>query len=142
MLYKKKIEYEDSVSSNLMQKTIITTMSMTIEILVQRVETLEKQMADLLVEKKKTEKKEKKAKKKSKDTDDDEPKKKKKTGYLLFNEAARKEATETVSKESGSDDPPPKSTDIMKKLGAMWRALSEDERQAWNTKAKELADNA
>mgnify|MGYP003325735668 CR=1 FL=1 len=122
-----------------MQKTIITTMSMTIEILVQRVETLEKQMADLLAEKKKTEKKEKKAKKKAKDTDDDEPKKKKKTGYLLFNEAAREEAKEKLSKESGSDEPP-KSTDIMKTLGAMWRALSDDEKQAWNDKAKQIKD--
>ncbi len=115
-------------------------MSMTIEILAQRVETLEKQMADLLSEKKKTEKKAKKEKKKSKDTDDDEPKKKKgPSGYLLYSKAMRDEAKEKLAK--GSDEKP-KSTEIMKELGAMWKALSDDEREGWNDKAKELKDDA
>tara|TARA_B100001093_G_scaffold459805_1_gene473209 strand:- start:2724 stop:3065 length:342 start_codon:yes stop_codon:yes gene_type:complete len=113
---------------------------MTIEILAQRVETLEKQMADLLSEKKKTEKKAKKEKKKSKDTDDDEPKKKKgPSGYLLYSKAMRDEAKEKLAK--GSDEKP-KSTEIMKELGAMWKALSDDEREGWNDKAKELKDDA
>ncbi len=115
-------------------------MSMTIEILAQRVETLEKQMADLLSEKKKTEKKAKKEKKKSKDTDDDEPKKKKgPSGYLLYSKAMRDEAKDKLAK--GSDEKP-KSTEIMKELGAMWKALSDDEREGWNEKAKELKDEA
>tara|TARA_E500000178_G_C16825236_1_gene663437 strand:- start:543 stop:884 length:342 start_codon:yes stop_codon:yes gene_type:complete len=113
---------------------------MTIEILAQRVETLEKQMADLLSEKKKTEKKAKKEKKKSKDTDDDEPKKKKgPSGYLLYSKAMRDEAKDKLAK--GSDEKP-KSTEIMKELGAMWKALSDDEREGWNEKAKELKDEA
>ena len=115
-------------------------MSMTIQILAQRVETLEKQMADLLSDKKKTEKKAKKEKKKSKDTDDDEPKKKKgPSGYLLYSKAMRDEAKEKLSK--GSDEKP-KSTEIMKELGTMWKALSDDEREGWNEKAKELKDEA
>ena len=115
-------------------------MSMTIEILAQRVETLEKQMADLLSEKKKTEKKVKKEKKKSKDTDDDEPKKKKgPSGYLLYSKAMRDDAKEKLAKDS---DEKPKSTEVMKELGTMWKALSDDERDGWNEKAKELKDEA
>ena len=115
-------------------------MSMTIEILAQRVETLEKQMADLLSEKKKTEKKAKKEKKKSKDTDDDEPKKKKgPSGYLLYSKAMRDDAKEKLAKDS---DEKPKSTEVMKELGTMWKALSDDERDGWNEKAKELKDEA
>ena len=115
-------------------------MSVTIEVLAQRIETLEKQMADLLSDKKKAEKKEKKEKKKSKDTDDDEPKKKKApSGYLLFSKATRQEAKESSLKIAMRS---PKSTEIMKKLGAMWKELDEDERESWNEKAKELKDKA
>ena len=117
-------------------------MSMTLELVAQRVEVLEKQMADLLSEKKKTEKKAKKEKKKSKDTDDDEPSKKKKkgpSGYLLYSKAMRDEAKEKLAKDS---DEKPKSTEVMKELGTMWKALSDDEREGWNEKAKELKDEA
>ncbi len=115
-------------------------MSMTLELVAQRVEVLEKQMADLLADKKKSEKKAKKEKK-SKDTDDDEPSKKKKgpSGYLLYSKAMRDEAKEKLAKDS---DEKPKSTEVMKELGTMWKALSDDEREAWNEKAKELKDEA
>ena len=106
----------------------------------QEIDQLKEQLADIIADKKKTQKKEKKAKKKSKDTDDDEPKKKKgPSGYLLYSKAIRAEAVEKLSQES---DEKPKSTDVMKKIGTMWKALSEEERDAWNEKAKELADEA
>ena len=116
-------------------------MSMTLELVAQRVEVLEKQMADLLADKKKSEKKAKKEKK-SKDTDDDEPSKKKKkgpSGYLLYSKAMRDDAKEKLAKDS---DEKPKSTEVMKELGTMWKALSDDERDGWNEKAKELKDEA
>ena len=114
-------------------------MSMTLEIVAQRVEVLEKQMADLLGDKKKSDKKAKKEKK-AKDTDDDEPKKKKgPSGYLLYSKVTRDEAKEKLAKES---DEKPKSTEIMKELGAMWKALTDDERTGWNDKAKEPKEQA
>ena len=115
-------------------------MSMTLELVAQRLEVLEKQMAELLADKKKSEKKAKKEKK-SKDTDDDEPSKKKKgpSGYLLYSKAMRDEAKEKLAKDS---DEKPKSTEVMKELGTMWKALSDDEREGWNEKAKELKDEA
>lgn len=111
-------------------------MSMTIEIVVQRIETLEKQMADLLADKKKTEKKEKKAKKASKENDEPS-KKKKKSGYILFtvDTDVRDKAKQKLSKESDSDEQP-KSTLVMKEIGAMWKELSQDEKDKWNEKAK------
>ena len=143
MLYKKKIEYEDYVSSNLMQKTIITTMSMTIEILAQRIDAQDKRieaLEHLVAGNDKKAKKAKKAAKAAASSDNDEPKKKKKkSGYLLFSAALREDAKEKLSKESDSDDHP-KSTTIMKQLGAMWKALSDEERTAWNDKSKELDD--
>tara|TARA_B100001093_G_scaffold507984_1_gene569380 strand:- start:763 stop:1101 length:339 start_codon:yes stop_codon:yes gene_type:complete len=109
---------------------------MTIEIVVQRIETLEKQMAELLADKKKTQKKEKKAKKMSKE-DDESPKKKKKSGYILFtvDVNVRDTAKQKLSKESDSDEQP-KSTLVMKEIGAMWKALSQNEKDTWNEKAK------
>ena len=100
-------------------------MTMTLELVAQRVEVLEKQMADLLADMKKSEKKAKKQKK-SKDTDDDEPKKKKgPSGYLLYSKAMREDAKEKLAKDS---DEKPKSTEVMKELGTMWKTLSDDER--------------
>lgn len=114
-------------------------MSMTLEIVAQRVEVLEKQMAELLADNKKSEKKAKKQKK-SNDSHDNEPKKKKgPSGYLLYSNVIRKDVTEKLAEES---DEKPKGPVIMKKLGAMWKALSDDERDAWNEKAKELKDDA
>lgn len=119
-------------------------MSMTLELVAQRIEVLEKQMAHLVADsqshKKKEEKKEKKQKKEKKSTDDDEPKKKRAlTGYNLYCKAMRDEAKTQLADES---DEPPKSQDIMKKIGAMWKALDEEETQEWNDKAKELKDDA
>ena len=120
-------------------------MSMTLELVAQRVEVLEKQMAQFIAEsqsdKKKEEKKEKKEKKQKKEknsSDDEEPKKKRAlTGYNLYCKAMRDEAKTQLADDS---DEPPKSQDIMKKIGAMWKALDEEETQEWNDKAKELKE--
>ena len=120
-------------------------MSTTLEILTERVAVLEKQMALLLSEKAidvsetKPTKKSKKVKddddkpKKVKD-DDDKPKKKRTSGYILYSNAHRDEVKESLTE----GDEKPKNTDIMKKLAENWKLLSDDEREKWNTKAKEL----
>ena len=120
-------------------------MSTTLEILVERVAVLEKQIALLLSEKAvdvsetKPTKKSKKAKddvdkpKKTND-DDDKPKKKRTSGYILYSNAHRDEVKESLTE----GDEKPKNTDIMKKLAENWKLLGDDEREKWNTKAKEL----
>ena len=115
---------------------------MTLELLVARVETLEKQMAVLMKDTpQKTEKSEKsdkkdkkgkKGKKEDKSDDDDEPKKKRVSGYNMFVKANREQAFNLLAKDS---DDKPKSNEVMKKLGAMWKALDSNLQAEWNTKA-------
>ena len=111
------------------------TMSTTLEILVERVAVLEKQIALLLSEKAvdvsetKPTKKTKKVKQ-----DDDKPKKKRTSGYILYSNAHRDEVKESLTE----GDEKPKNTDIMKKLAENWKLLNDEEREKWNTKAKEL----
>ena len=137
-------------------------MSITIEMLTARVESLEKQIASLLkdtgvplevkkakkskgesspeeeVEVKKT-KKESKAKKDLSSDDEDKPKKKRGTnGYLVFSKSVREEVIATLS----VGDEKPKNTDIMKKQAAMWAELSVDDKAIWNAKAKDANDEA
>ena len=116
-------------------------MSTTIETLTQRVEVLEKQIALLLKDNQEHEnpKKTKKSKKNNvvDVTDGDEkPKKKRVSGYILFSNASRDEVRDSLT----TDDEKPKNTDIMKQLAKMWKELSDDEKEAWNNKAKELKD--
>ena len=132
-------------------KTTIT-MSTTIEMLVARVETLEKQLAMLLkdqvVDVKKSKKskdtdevvkvKETKKSKKSKDEpsseDEDKPKKKRgPNGYILFSNANRDEVKEKL--HVGEEKP--KNTEVMKELAQMWQTLDATEKADWNAKAKE-----
>ena len=128
-----------------------TTMSMTLEILTQRVEALEKQLALLLENKTKevtenntkdvTEKKSKKPKKSKKDDssdDEEKPKTKRVSGYILFSNATRDEVRDSLSK----GDEKPKNTDIMKELARLWKELSDEDKEPWNAKAKELKDAA
>ena len=125
--------------SNNQQQPI--TMSMTLEILTQRVEALEKQLALLLENKNEqvVEKKPKKSKKSKDDSSDDEkPKTKRVSGYILFSNATRDEVRDSLSK--GEDKP--KNTDIMKELARLWKELSDEDKEAWNAKAKELKDAA
>ena len=121
-------------------------MSMTLELLSQRVEILEKQVAALMADKttepdkkSKKEKKEKKEKKSTKsDSDDEPPKKKRVSGYILFGKAER-DNVKTELEASAEPDTKVKSTEVMKRLGELWKALPEDEREEWNTKAKQMA---
>ena len=119
----------------------LTTMAMTLEILSQRVEVLEKQLALLLENKNEqvVEKKPKKSKKSKEDSSDDEkPKTKRVSGYILFSNATRDEVRDSLSK----DDEKPKNTDIMKELARRWKELSDEDKEPWNAKAKELKDVA
>lgn len=115
-------------------------MSITIEILAQRVEVLEKQMAMLLADKtadvsddkpKKKPKKDKKA-----ESDDDKPKKKRVSGYILYSNANRDEVKEALN----VDGEKPKNPDIMRELAKNWKALTEEEQEVWKNKAKDLKD--
>jgi hypothetical protein len=107
----------------------------------QRVELLEKQVAllmksDVPVEavSDAKEKPTKKAKvvKKEVIAEEEKPKKKRTSGYLLYSADTR----EAVKTKLTTDGAKLKNQDIMTELGAMWKALSEEERTKWNDKAK------
>ena len=123
-------------------------MATPIVLLAMRIETLEKQIALILQEQKvasddkdkkaKKEKKETKKTKKAKDEtssdDEDKPKKKKgPNGYILFSNDNR----EDVKAKLLVGDEKPKNTEVMKHLALMWRALDDEEKGVWNTKAKD-----
>ena len=77
------------------------------------------------------EKKKKKEKKKEEDGDTTTEKPKKKpTSYFLF----MKETRPTVLKEH----PELKVTEVSKKLGELWKALSDEEKEEWKVKAQNL----
>ena len=127
----------------------------TIEMLVARVETLEKQLALILKDQVADVKKSKKSKdkssdeevvivktpkktKKSKDEpssdDEDKPKKKRgPSGYILFSKENRGDA---IAKLLVGDEKP-KNTEVMKQVAQMWQELDADEKAEWNAKAKE-----
>ena len=125
-------------------------MTMTLELVAQRVEVLEKQMAALLADtpintddkKIKTDEKptkntksdDKPAKKTKKADKEDKPKKKRVSGYLLFSKLTRDE----VKQQLFGDDKP-KNSEIMVELGKRWKALEDEEREEWNRQAKEAA---
>ena len=107
----------------------------------QRVELLEKQVALLLkadvpfeAVSDAKEKPTKKAKvvKKEVIAEEEKPKKKRTSGYLLYSADTR----EAVKTKLTTDGAKLKNQDIMTELGAMWKALSEEERTKWNDKAK------
>ena len=121
-------------------------MATPIVLLAMRIETLEKQLALILQEQKvasddkdKKTKKEKKTTKKTKkdetsSDDEDKPKKKKgPNGYILFSNDNR----EDVKAKLLVGDEKPKNTEVMKQLALMWRALDDEEKGVWNTKAKD-----
>ena len=118
-------------------------MSFTLELAAQRLEILEKQMAALMADyttdPTKPDKKSKKDKKSTKsDCDDEPPKKKRVSGYILFGKAERDNVKAEL--EAAADaDTKVKSTEVMKRLGELWKELPEATRDEWNAKAKELA---
>jgi hypothetical protein len=103
----------------------------------QRLDLLEKQVALLLkadapVEAVPDVKKKVKATKKEVVSDEEKPKKKRTSGYLVYSAHMR----DSVKTKLTSDGAKLKNQDIMTELGAMWKALSEDQRNVWNDKAK------
>ena len=107
-------------------------MSMTLELAVERIVELERQMADVLKRLDVKPAKETKAAKKSpkKEKPDGEPKKKRGlTGYLLF---AREKRAE-VKADLGDVKP----TEVITEVAKRWKAMTDDERVTWNTRAKE-----
>jgi len=118
-------------------------MSNTLELLAQRVEILEKQMAPLMADNTtdptKPDKNSKKEKKSTKsDSHDEAPKKKRLSGYILFGKAER-DNVKAELEAAAKDDTKAKSTDVMKRLGKLWKDLPNATRDDWNAKAKELA---
>jgi hypothetical protein len=70
---------------------------------------------------------------------DSKPKKPKaKTGYLIFSSEKREEIKQLLNDENGEQ---PKPKDVISKLGAVWKALSEVEKQVYNDKAKLIAES-
>ncbi|AET73208.1 hypothetical protein PGAG_00319 [Phaeocystis globosa virus 12T] len=141
------------------------TQSITLELAVQRIEILEKQMSVLLADKVKDEKVAKKAKKTAKKTaegssDETDTKVKKVSGYLLHNadqrpalkEAMEKEiatANKAIEKDNAklpdADKKPLlklKSTDVLSRLATAWKALDDAARAKWNDKATAANDTA
>ena len=73
---------------------------------------------------------------KAKPKDEEQPKKKRTSGYILFSNATRDEVRDQLTK----DDEKPKNTDIMKELARLWKELSDEDKEPWNNKAKEIKD--
>ena len=118
----------------------IETLTQRVEVLEKRVEVLDKQLALLLGEKNEqpvSEKKPKKSKKeKDESSDDEKPKKKRTSGYILFSNATRDEVRDALTK----DEDKPKNTDIGKQLARLWKELSDEDKEPWNAKAKEIKE--
>tara|TARA_B100001027_G_scaffold213309_1_gene183812 strand:+ start:480 stop:836 length:357 start_codon:yes stop_codon:yes gene_type:complete len=113
----------------------------TIEQLIQRIEILEKTVAilsgntDKPVETQKSKKPKKE--KKSDSEDEEKPKAKRTSGYILFSNATRDEVRTALQDDQ---DEKPKNTEIMKELAKRWKELSEEDKEPWNAKAKELKE--
>ena len=120
-------------------------MSMTLEIVAQRIDALEKQMTAVVqhigleTDDKKTTKNKNKNKKtvKSADSGDDKPKPKRVSGYILFSKAHRDEVKAELTAALEGDDKL-KNTEVMVQLAKRWRDLDESVQGEWNTKAAEL----
>jgi len=68
----------------------------------------------------------------------EEPKKKKSaTGYLLYSNDTRSSVKQTLI-DAGTENPKP--TDVIKEVAKLWKALTEEDREKWNTKAKTNAE--
>jgi len=76
----------------------------------------------------------KKATKTKKDEKEDKPKRSP-TGYLLFSKALREEVKAELTEKLGEDEKL-KPQGIVSQLAVRWKALEQDERDEWNSKAK------
>lgn len=84
-------------------------------------------------------KKNKKEIKKDKKNANDKPKvAKPPSGYMLFSNDNRASVTETA-KAALKDGEKYKASETLKKLGAMWSALSDEDKKKWNDKSKASA---
>jgi hypothetical protein len=132
-------------------------MSVTIDILSQRMEVIEKQMKQIkmILDKmemkdtsnefkqsnktaKKSDNKTKKNSKKNNIKNGDENldtnKKKKISGYILFSKTMRDDAKNKLTTNNYN----PKQSEIMKELGSMWKSLTANEQDDWKTKANNM----
>ena len=82
-------------------------------------------------------KKEPKSKKEAKTkTDEDKPKTKRaQTGYLMYSKAVRDEVKTELTAALGEDEKM-KPQEVVVAIAAKWKALDQEERDEWNTKAK------
>ena len=116
-------------------------MSMTLEIVANRIAELEKQMSAVMAKleekteaKPKKEKKEKSPKKEKAEKEDKPKKKRGMTGYLLFS----KENRATVKEELGDVKP----TEVVTEVAKRWKALTDEKREEWNKTAKDANEEA
>ena len=58
-------------------------------------------------------------------------------GYMIFSNENRVEVREQLVTEADGEKVPPGA--VVKKLAEMWNALDEDEKEPYNTRAKEMA---
>lgn len=72
---------------------------------------------------------------------DGTPKKKRApTGYMLFSNENRKEVSLNMIEDSFDHRPVP-SPLVFKRLGMMWKAMSDEEKEAYNIKAKTMSSS-
>ena len=75
-------------------------------------------------------KKEKKEKKEKKPVDPNKPKKT--SGYLIYSNSVRAEVKEQLIAAGGEAKP----TEVVQAIAAKWKEFADDEKAAWNEKAK------
>ena len=76
----------------------------------------------------------KKATKTKKDEKEDKPKRSP-TGYLLFSKALREEVKSDLTDKLGEDEKL-KPQQVVSELAVRWKALEQEDRDEWNSKAK------
>ena len=76
----------------------------------------------------------KKPKKEKKEKKEDKPKRSP-TGYLVFSKALREEVKAALTENLGEDEKL-KPQDVVSELAVRWKALEQEERDEWNSKAK------
>lgn len=60
-------------------------------------------------------------------------------GYMLFSNEKRSVIREDLVKEADGEKVPPGA--VVKKLGELWNAMNDDEKEPYNTRAKEMAES-
>ena len=82
----------------------------------------------------------KKGKKEKAVKQDEEPKKKRgTTGYLMFASDMRPTVKESLI-NNGNESPKP--TEVITEVAKRWKALTDEEREVWNAKAKAASDTS